>query len=112
MRLSSMVSIIQPQANDFAGTKHRRQKRDLFAGIHNSPRAETVIACYKPFLDKRYCLLGGSERGFTSAEQTDHFRWNAQIRNCQFICFAHVTQRCLMRTIQIDNLPIELSSNT
>lgn len=79
-----------------------------FEAIRTLPN---IVQLRNDYIDKRYCLLGGSERGLAAAEQTDHIRWNAHIRNRQFICLANVAQRSLIGTIQVDNLPFELSSN-
>src|SRR5258708_37124072 len=57
----SMFALIQSEANDFAGTQHWRQKRDLVKGVYVSLQAEIVVDRRKLFLDKSHCLFSGSE---------------------------------------------------
>src|SRR5258708_26740020 len=56
-----MLAIIQSEANDFTGTQHWRQQRDLVKGVYDSLQAEIVVARRKLLLDKSHCMLSRSE---------------------------------------------------
>src|SRR5258708_31331435 len=57
----SMLPIIQSEANDFAGTQHWRQQRDLRKGVYASLQPEIVVAPRKFLLVTRHGSLRSSE---------------------------------------------------